>query len=351
MSPDDEDDFWQRLSLPQDGPADPAQPSPALSFACLPLACPPLADGGPRADGGPLPSGDLPPAVGAALAPLLAQGHHLYAVLDGAATPNLRMRVETTGLDCRSLLQGRKENELAEVAPMLVRLAPPDRLTRALFARTGVPGPLWGRNAASLFVSPLDIDDLRAHLRKLTMLQTETGGWQYFRFYVPSVLHGLRPLLHSDPAFGRAFAGEALRAVLYQPPLRDHLLMLGFAPQPRGPAPLCTAPLRQAAARWVPLVQIDGLGREISAFLHKEDMALHLQFERLDRVRRFGLVKDLWRLGIRDLRQAAAIVSIILMTGLDLLREPAFFYATRNPFLSGRAKARQLISAYQMMSN
>lgn len=304
----------------------------------------------PSEPGAEPPANELPPAVAAALAPLLAQGHALYAVLDGAAVPNLRMAIEGMGVEHGSLLQGGKDAELAEVAPLLVRLSPPDRLTRMIFASRGVPIPLWGRNAASLIVSDAGFEALRAQLRRLTMLQTETGAWHYFRFYVPSVLHGLRPLLMHDAEMARGFAGTAIAAVLYQPPLRNHLMMLRFPEQARGPAPMSTERLRRAAARWVPVIQIAQLDADIAALLRKEDPGLHAQLEALPRARRFGLSKDLWRLGIRDTREAAALVSITLMTGLDLLREPAFFYATRNPFLSGRAKARQLITAYQMMS-
>ncbi|OLS53892.1 DUF4123 domain-containing protein [Rhodovulum sulfidophilum] len=296
------------------------------------------------------PSSELPAAVAQGIAPLLSQGHSLYAVIDGAAVPNLRMTIEEMGIDYCSLLQGKRDADLAEVAPLLVRLTPPDRLTRAFFARRSVPAPLWGSNGAILIVSNIGIEALRAHLRRMTMLQTETSGWQYFRFYCPSVLHGLRPLLANDPSCARSFAGDAIRAVLYPPPLRNHMIMLEFEEQKRGATLASTAQLRAAAARWAPVVQIDRLGRDIATVLQQEDPQLHAQFCALSPAWRFGMSKDLWRLDIRDIREAAALVSITLMTGMKLLREPAFFYATRNPFLSGRAKARQLITAYQMIS-
>lgn len=343
--PANDEDYWQNLQA-----SDPEQSGAAVHDNNTTEAFLDVGVALPEEAGGQIPSNCLPHAVGEALTPLFSEGYALYAVIDGATVPNLRMTIEASGLDHRSLLQGEKDIELAEVAPILVQLAPPDKLTRAIFARAGVPSPLWDSNSASLFVSNVGIEGLRAHLRRMTMLQTEALTWQYFRFYIPSVLHGLRPMLLDDPQLVRSFSGDAIRAVLYQPPLRNHLAMLKFPAQSRAPAPISTAELREAAARWVPVIQIERHSKDIAEFLQREDMHLCAQFKSLRPSQRFGLTKDLWRMGIRNVVQASAIVSITLMTGVNLLREPAFFYATKNPFLSGHAKARQLITAYQMIS-
>ncbi|WP_411838832.1 hypothetical protein [Paracoccus sp. ME4] len=60
--------------------------------------------------------------------------------------------------------------------------------------------------------------------------------------------------------------------------------------------------------------------------------------------------RQMERLGIRSPADAAALLSIIYLTRVNILTEPAFHYVTRNPFLAPQAKVRQLSLAYTMIA-
>lgn len=274
----------------------------------------------------------------------------IFAVLDGAAAPNLRMWLEATGLDHRSLFQGNRDEDLEEASPILVRIDGHDKVTRALFSDRGTPMPLWDTNAGVLLTSPLGIDDLRAHLRRLTMLRDADGKWLYFRFAAPSTLHGLRRLFLGAPQTAAAFAGTAIRSVLYQTPLRNQIHQITFHGLGPSRPPVADERFQTAAAAYAPLRQIDTLRRSIVQILQKEEPELHARLLAAGKARQFGIAKDLWRAKIRNPEHGAAITAIIVHTGLDVLREPAFNFATKNPFLSGTSKARQLIVAFNMIT-
>jgi hypothetical protein len=296
----------------------------------------------------------LPAPVRAEIAPLLAAGAGLFAVVDGARCPGLPELLEGLGLPHASLLGGQAAETIGGAAPFLVALTGRDTLSRWLFAGSGVPLPLWGRNAAILLVSDKGLAGLRAHLRRFTMLQGEDGAWLYFRFFAPATMDGLGRLLAEDAGAAQAFFGDAIGMVLHEVPARDQMAVLtvrGPMPAAAGAPPLRADPrLRGAVGRRVGRTQVETLRLAVEDRLQRRGAALAGAVQALPRSRRFGIAKDLWRAGILDPDAGSAIMAITLDTGMHVMREPAFHYATRNPFLTGRAKARQLIDAYRMVA-
>jgi hypothetical protein len=109
---------------------------------------------------------------------------NLYVLLDAA-----RDRLIYSGLqrfaradDITCLYQGSSAEELAHVAPYLLRLGP----------RTDVFDWLWdngwGRSWGIFLWSTETLEGLRAHFRRLTKVRTEDGQVLLFRFYDPRVL-------------------------------------------------------------------------------------------------------------------------------------------------------------------
>lgn len=111
-----------------------------------------------------------------------------------------------------------------------------------------------------------------------------------------------------------------------------------------------TPDLRAASARATPIAQVDMLRLSIEGRLAKHDPDTHAKMLAQPRSDRFRTAKLIWRMGVRDPHQATMLAAIIYSTGLNILTEPAFFYATRNPFLSANAKSRQLIAAYHLVA-
>ncbi len=298
------------------------------------------------------PEAAMPPAAAAAIDALAPPGA-LYAILEAARVVGLPEILETSGLDWRPLFKGDAADRLEGVAPYLVALPADHGLTRAFFAEDGVVQPLWGQNAGVLLVSHAGTEALCAHLRRLTMLRDAAGRWSYFRFYAPATLHGLVPHLAETEESVQALFGDVIAHLIYQVPARDQLACLSPAttPPPGGRrSVLLTPEIARAAARATDLTQVETLRRDAEAEIAQHDPDTHAKLIAQPRSTQFRNAKLLWRMGVRDARQAARLLAIVYGTGLNILSEPAFFYATRNPFLSANARARQLISAYRMIA-
>jgi hypothetical protein len=119
----------------------------------------------------------------------LLQGHEpLYAVLDAARDPAVLKLVQGAGDEARSLYNGRRSEQLADVAPYLARAPSGSRLFDALVCEG------WGRSWGVLMVSDAPFAELRRHLRRFLVAQTEDRTPLYFRFFDPRVL---RPFLEA----------------------------------------------------------------------------------------------------------------------------------------------------------
>jgi hypothetical protein len=114
---------------------------------------------------------------------LLAQADPLFALLDGARDPKVHDCLKSCPEEYCSLYDG---DELADVAPYLVRLGGSDFLT--WLAKNG-----WGQSWGIYLCSRVSLVELREHFRRLLMAETEDRKRYYFRFYDPRVLRVFLP--------------------------------------------------------------------------------------------------------------------------------------------------------------
>lgn len=132
-----------------------------------------------------------------------------FALLEAARIPDLPELLEASELEFSSLFRGQAQDELARVAPYLVRLDRDAALTRQLLSPAPDPEAphwqRWGRGAVVLIRAAATLEDLLRHLRKFTRIYDEQSGrWNYFRFYAPETLRGL--IAHMRPEAFAQFA-------------------------------------------------------------------------------------------------------------------------------------------------
>ena len=89
------------------------------------------------------------------------------------------------GHEC--LFLGELEPELEMVAPHLVALDPDRAFFNWLFDNG------WGDSWAIFLTSEKKLLDMRAHFRRLTIVQMPDGQYVYFRFYDPRVMRSFLP--------------------------------------------------------------------------------------------------------------------------------------------------------------
>lgn len=128
--------------------------------------------------------------------------YETFALMDAARFPGLAETLETSDLENASLFRGGALEELADVAPWLVRLEPEHRLTRHLLTPRDPNGPhwkRWGDGAAVLIRSDASFDALLRHFRRYTRIyDKDAGKWNYFRFYAPETLRGMIAHMPAD---------------------------------------------------------------------------------------------------------------------------------------------------------
>ena len=174
---------------------------------------------------GVFPKRDVPAAAEAAL---FCDGDSaLFALLDGAAIPDLPERLAGEGLEHCSLFSGQAEQDFHAAAPRLVRLRPGSRMLRALFTSAGRPWDLWQKRAGVFLRSAASIDELRAHLRHLTRVQDARGIWFFFRFCDAEAMYHYmameRPVLDN---LARFFQGRHEHPVSWILPVGSRLRVL-----------------------------------------------------------------------------------------------------------------------------
>lgn len=118
-----------------------------------------------------------------------------FALIDGAMNPGLRERLDHASLPHICLFEGEAEEELGDVAPWLVTLAPDAPFTRDLLT-DGMAGWHGFRKSSTLyFRTPAPILDLRRRLRRITKITDNDGKVFFFRFWEGVTL----PELLRDP--------------------------------------------------------------------------------------------------------------------------------------------------------
>jgi uncharacterized protein DUF4123 len=110
----------------------------------------------------------------------------LYAILDACDEPRVPARVQALGpTRAASLYRGDAEQDLAAIAPYLVRVDP-DTLD-------WIAGTLWSDPWGIFAVSEAGMDAVRTHFRKFLLVDAPDGDQWYFRFYDPRVLARFLP--------------------------------------------------------------------------------------------------------------------------------------------------------------
>jgi hypothetical protein len=106
----------------------------------------------------------------------------IFAVLDGASVPDLRMSLHQYQAEYVCLYRGELAPDMAEVAPYLVRLESKAEFTNWIIRRG------WGNHWGIFLESPASLQELRRHYRRFLIVYNEQGTPLYFRYYDPRVL-------------------------------------------------------------------------------------------------------------------------------------------------------------------
>ncbi len=283
--------------------------------------------------------------------PLFGGGLATYAVIDAARVPLLIDLLAEEGRPHRSLFQGEAAEALQRVAPRVVALDRASDLTRRLFTDVAGIG-LWAANAAVFLRSPLPLEELVRHLRKLYLVAAADGEpATYLRFWAPETLRVLVPVLRRSARQAAGFFGAAIAAVAWRQPGGGDVMVLGPQRPLAGPAGVrLEAGLDARLARGAAVQRAAGMLADATALIAARDPAAAAALRAIPPLRRLLHARRADAMGLRSADTFAALLSIIALTGMNVLQEPAFHYATRNPFLAPEAKARQLLLAYSMIA-
>ncbi len=142
----------------------------------------------------PSPAGQKPAEGGARplIEVLMAQPEPLYAILDAALDPAIYLLMQSCEEEHQSLYEGTKGEELALVAPYLVRLPSGSPFLQTLIEKG------WGKTGGVYLTSLAPFAEVRKHLRKFLTVRTEAGKELYFRFYDPRVLRLFLPTCKAE---------------------------------------------------------------------------------------------------------------------------------------------------------
>lgn len=274
-----------------------------------------------------------------------------YAILDAGLFQGLEAILEASGLEYRCLLNGEAYTELQDVAPFLVQLKPNNGFTRGLFTRGKGPADRFDTNAGIFIRSELAIDAVKAHFRKFTRIRDSKGAWLYFRFWDPNSFHPLTKILAADPSKASAFLPPELNTAIYRLPNRADYREVRVSTDAPKAAPFVLNAREEAVFRgFARYSQVVLLQDAAEKRVMDADPAMAKVIQNTKPSVRFGHAKRMYKLGMLDAKTNATLLAIIYSTGMNILQEPAFDYAVRNPLLSPTAKARQLIMSFKMIS-
>jgi Domain of unknown function (DUF4123) len=133
-------------------------------------------------------------------AELFSNGGSVFAVLDGAAIPNLLPVLYRIRPPFECLYRGELNPDMAEVAPYLVQLEPASEFTQWVLTQG------WGKSWGIFVSTKADLTTLRRHFRAFLTVHDENGRPLLFRFYDPRVLRFYLPTCNAGELaifFGR----------------------------------------------------------------------------------------------------------------------------------------------------
>lgn len=141
-----------------------------------------------------------------------------FAVVDAGKLAGLDEIMQRSRLKIRCLFKGEAEAEMGSVAPWIVQLDDTNAFVRNLFTHGKAMWQLWDKAQCIYIRSRCTIDELQAHLRHFTRIQSHTGSWFYFRFWEPVVATTYFPALADRPEVARRWfhprKGPSIEALL-----------------------------------------------------------------------------------------------------------------------------------------
>ena len=113
---------------------------------------------------------------------LFSDEFNTYAIIDGAACPELRFKIYDWEPQSVCLWSGALEPDIQEVAPYMVLLDRNSTFTDWLIKQG------WDNNWNIFVTSELDFKAFRKQIRKLLLVKSPEGQNMVFRFYDPRVM-------------------------------------------------------------------------------------------------------------------------------------------------------------------
>jgi hypothetical protein len=113
--------------------------------------------------------------------------NRIYAVLDGASVPDLRMKLYEMHPEHVCLYRGKLKPDMEEVAPYLVRMVQGTEFSNWVLSEG------WGKHWGIFAQSRYSLAEVRKHLRSFLTVHDEKGTPMLFRFYDPRVLRAFLP--------------------------------------------------------------------------------------------------------------------------------------------------------------
>lgn len=116
----------------------------------------------------------------------------VFAILDGAQIPDLRMKLYELKPVHYCLFSGELEPDMQEVAPYMVRLLPGTPFTEWLL------NEVWGKNWGIFAQTRETVLEMRKHFSSLITVYNEEGNPLIFRYYDPRVWRKFLPTCQPD---------------------------------------------------------------------------------------------------------------------------------------------------------
>ena len=118
---------------------------------------------------------------------LFSKVARVFAVLDGAQIPDLRMKLYELKPVHYCLMTGELEPDMQEVAPYMVRLLPGTPFTEWLLSE------VWGKNWGIFAQTRETVLEMRKHFSSLITVYDENANTMMFRYYDPRVWRKFLP--------------------------------------------------------------------------------------------------------------------------------------------------------------
>ena len=116
----------------------------------------------------------------------------VFAVLDGASIPDLRLTLHRSHPEHVCLYRGELTDDMAEVAPYLAQLEEDGEFTNWLLTQG------WGEHWGVFALAAGDLHEMRQHFRRFLTVYGPENKPLLFRYYDPRVLRIYLPTCNSE---------------------------------------------------------------------------------------------------------------------------------------------------------